>query len=478
MATPNLERLVGFHVPLTHSFDRLSHALSTRRGLKQKVWLLDERNEDSGEEEEAARGPYYHEAYDPTERFLSLNSNHDALSTLVLHQDEDQPSSHLGFRAIIGTLQSNPHVRHLALSGLSASAFTNLTLNTLPVGLLSLRLENLRGINDKGMLRFLNSPRASCVRKLSLVNIPLKSLPTISAIFSNSLSDLESFTIAQDRTPTLAPRIAVPDFRSSQLQYLHWEFRSEAGPPPALPSSYNSNASEQPCFPFKTSEPISCLATSLLAASIRDGTFPSLRNIRIPHDPQGLIQNLCKPLAATLTPYELASLASSTRISRSNGFSIEVQNIPFHAKVDRILVTAHRRSSARADSVTASSSTTATSSDQHALSPLRSRVAAHCRILAARKEEAMIIQVADPDGNVCASNVIGGYMGDIASRIDYVLDPDRGRVVKSGESGSEWLTGVRDLVGETQTLDVQRASCRHAVGSTVGRHALSVMDLF
>ena len=42
MACPNLERLVGFYPVYAHDFDRLTHALSTRKKLKEQVWLIGE----------------------------------------------------------------------------------------------------------------------------------------------------------------------------------------------------------------------------------------------------------------------------------------------------------------------------------------------------------------------------------------------------------------------------------------------------
>ncbi|KAH9871739.1 hypothetical protein J1614_005995 [Plenodomus biglobosus] len=486
MATPNLERLVGFQVPLTHSFDRLSHALSTRRNLREKIWLLDPGNGDSAsQEEEDAIGPYYHESHDPTERFLLLNSNHDALSTLVLQQEQGQISAYLSFRSIIGTLRLLPNLRHLVLSGLAASVFTNLALGALPAGLQSLRLGNLAGVNDRGLQRFVQSQHARSIKKLTLVNLSLKSITTLSEIFSANVPELKSFIIAQDRAPTLTAYTTVPGFHSPNLHFIHWDFRSEAGPPPRLPtSSSHPYPTEQLRFPFKTAEPISCLATSLLCTSIRDGAFPSLRRIRIPHDPQGLIQDLCKPLAAALAPHEVASLTAASRISSSNGSDIEIGDMPCAAKVDSVLVTAHARSSARADAVTGPALSTSKDAvaNQWGLSPLRSRVAAHVRILAARREEAMAIRVVGPDGRVCVDSALAGYMGDVASRISYELEADRswvfGNSVCGSSDRSEWLADVCDLVGGAQTGEQRRGSCRHAVGRAVGRGAVRVADLF
>ena len=59
MACPRLERLIGFHIPFSHAFDRLSHALSTRSSLKERVWMLTKADRNSTEEDDdQIRGHY------------------------------------------------------------------------------------------------------------------------------------------------------------------------------------------------------------------------------------------------------------------------------------------------------------------------------------------------------------------------------------------------------------------------------------
>lgn len=45
MVCPNLERLLGLSIPYHHEFDRLTHALSTRKRLKEHIWVLGEATE-------------------------------------------------------------------------------------------------------------------------------------------------------------------------------------------------------------------------------------------------------------------------------------------------------------------------------------------------------------------------------------------------------------------------------------------------
>jgi hypothetical protein len=93
MACPRLERLVGFHIPYTHSFDRLTHALSTRPYLKERLWSLSDEVNDFSDEEDQDLGRYYLAEFDINERFLELNSKQPRVSTLVMHQNQNQHQS-------------------------------------------------------------------------------------------------------------------------------------------------------------------------------------------------------------------------------------------------------------------------------------------------------------------------------------------------------------------------------------------------
>lgn len=483
MSMPNLERLVGFHIPLSSSFDRLSHALSTRVNLKEHVWLLADDNEGmSGDEDQAeALSSYYHAACDPVERFLELNANHTLLSTMVLHGSQGQATPYVNYRSIVGTLTLCPNLHHLAISGLAATSFTNLALCALPARLQSLRLENLAGVNDKGLQRFLKSPQATSIAKLTLINLELSNVSTVSNIFSRYLSELTSFTLVQIKAPAAIGHGFVPDFHSPSLRYLHWELRSEAGPPPALSTSIRSeDHSETTNFPFKSSEPICCLATSLLAASIQDGRFPALEKIRVPHDPQGVIQALCKPLATALTSSD-AMYFTTPRISYSNGFSIQLEDyVPLSPKIDRFATIAIS-SDSRADSTAGSPTFTANSAYQ-VLPPWRSRIAAQSRILAAKKDTFMTVRVTEPDGKVAMTRVIGGFVGESGSKTVYSLSPDSAMTTASISSGSreqsEWVTGIQELVDGGLGEESFRRKCAHFPGRKVGKKVVRVHDLF
>jgi hypothetical protein len=107
---------------------------------------------------------------------------------------------------------------------------------------------------------------------------------------------------------------------------------------------------------------------------------------------------------------------------------------------------------------------------------MRSRLAAQSRILAARKNAAMTIRVFDPEGEVRANKVIGGHVGRLDSKITYDLVAD---TETAGQSG--WITGMSDLVGDSEDegahMFERRVNCGHLV-SRGGRKVVGVEQLF
>jgi hypothetical protein len=479
MACPNLERLVGFHIPFTHCFDRLSHALSTRPKLKEK--LVSESIVDlSDDEEDDETGAYYFAACDPTERFLELNSNHSLLSTLVIHlQNFPQGSTVFNFRAIVGTLRQLPKLRNLAISNLPCTSFTNLTLSSLPPKLKSLRLENLPGIDDRGLQRFFSSHLMTTIETLVLVDLEVSSLVTIAHILSGHPTNLKAFTLAQYRAPSIPSESSIPDFFSPMLRYMHWEIRSDAGPLPPLSFVAPLDVSEEPAFPFTRVEPITCLATCLLAQSIREHAFPSLQRIRVPHDPQGLIQALCKPLATALLPCDIAMLHSVIGISSLNnsGFSTNKCGSPESVARDDTMVLPLKP---RTDSaVTLCNAYVA----EYKLTPLRSRLAAQARILAARKRALMTVRVYDPTGSLKTNRVVGGFIGQVDSQITYELRADRDRIsaaaIGDASEHNQWIVNVEDFVGGQHVQGVQMPDkLQKNCGHWMSKKAVMVEELF
>jgi hypothetical protein len=502
MACPNLERINGFHIPYTHAFDRLSYALSTRQKLKEKVWFLSESYMLEPDEEDFQDDPdtiYYHSSSDHTERFLQLNIQHPRLRTLVLHQQQPRISKPLTFRAIIGSIRHFPCLRHLCISGLSSTSFTNVTLNALPLNLHSLRLENLPGINDKGLQRFAKSDMSASLQNLKLVNLDIN-LVTISAFLSPHLANLKTFTLSQHRAPALpapeSPSTRIPTLWSPTLHSLHWEIRSQATlPAPTIQAPPNSPSllptvsdTEEPAATTTTTT-TACTATSLLATSIRHKHFPALKRLRAPHDPQGLLQKLCKPSVSALLPCDMALLTSPAirMFARSaaapvgegekeddgaggggggDGDAAGAGAGAAEADGDEGAGGDCDKGTAppRADSATSTpvaaespspfhgrfpaSTTTSTDLSVSAanlpVTPAHSRLQAQSRILAARKKPLMQIRIYDAEGKLGGSKTVGGYFGSLGSPIEYDLRPDRGC------DEGRWFAGLQDVVDRGQ----------------------------
>jgi hypothetical protein len=484
IACPNLERIVGFHVPYTHAFDRFSHALSTRPNLQERVWLLSDQEDEDDDYEEIEQAGCYLAACDPIERFLELNSHHLPLSRLVLHQELCQRPSLLNFRAVTVTLRQLPSLRHLSISGLAATSFTNLTLCALPPRLQSLRLENLRGIDDIGLQRFLTSKHTTSIERLALVDLELASLETISKVLSPHLASLKYFSFVQQKAPNHSPRTSAPIFCAPLLHCLHWEIRSDADPLSALAFVSPLDSSGPPSFPFTSSKSICCLATSSLADSIMSGGLPSLRRIRIPHDPQGVIQAICRPLATALLPSDtsLFAMPKPVLISAGPEALFEAQAPYSSGFSNQSFATLQ---SARADSaIVCSDSNTYV---PPIFTPARSRLLAHSRILNARKKAMMAVRVFDPNGDLKMDKVVGGFIGSIESKITYDLTPDRSCTLRYTEDRpcerSEWITNIEDLIGEREGQipvlhERFRGGCGHLISGRVGRDVVAVREMF
>ncbi|OAL00591.1 hypothetical protein IQ06DRAFT_222192 [Phaeosphaeriaceae sp. SRC1lsM3a] len=471
MACPMLERVVGFPLPFTHAYDRLSHALSTRANLREKL-VLSQAEMDSSDEEDDELGAYYLAACDPTERFLELNSNHAMLSTLVLH------STTLNFRAIIGTLRQLPSLRDLSISRLPSTSFTNMTLNALPSKLRSLRLDDLPGIDDKGLQRFTKSYEISSLEVLMLLNLELYDLNSVSSIFTARATSLKSFYLAQDRALRHCSGGPTPILSSRTLQYLHWEIRSDDGPLPTTPLS----SEDESTFPFTNSAPITCLATSLLARDIGDGNFPLLRRIRTPYDPQGLIQALCKPLATTLLPHDIAMLKLLSKEVDVRNFLLADDGLIHHLSKPKDYTIDEPRSP-RADSAIESLVSTSDWTESLRASE-RSRLAAQARILAARRAAFMTVRVYAPEGDLEFEKTLGGFIGLVESRITYDVGTDRDRDADTeSEARSEWLTDAEDLCEESSADSTHShvrklMTCGHHTVERLWNQTVLAEDLF
>jgi hypothetical protein len=282
MACPNLERFTGFYLPFDHEYDRLTHALSTRPYLKEKTWTLrgiEEGWDSKGVYVTNARPIRGDSSIDNGDVFLHYHANWRHLDTLMLF---GQDTGNLDYRAFVGTFRALPSLKHLLLSRFNKSQFNDRTLAALPLGLHSLRLQDLRGITEKGLYRLLDSSTVHSLRSLALVNMDLKSAWYLSRFFKTT-PHLTRFSLAQSVSPNLDTGhfLQEPYYASTTLRFLHWDIS-----PFAQPSISN------------------------IAASISAGAFPALRLLRAPCD-DGTLQALCRPVALIARPHDADMPASA-----------------------------------------------------------------------------------------------------------------------------------------------------------------------
>ncbi|KAL2824624.1 hypothetical protein BDW59DRAFT_83987 [Aspergillus cavernicola] len=286
MVCPNLERLLGLTIPFNHEFDRLTHALSTRRKLKEHTWILCEATETS---EASPRSTSCPGSLGPLQmfEFLDYHASWTNLETLMLYglnQTALEPS------VFLRMLDSLPSLRNLCVSNFDADAFADSALLCLPP-LETLRLENLSGITDAGLSQYTSRPESLTLKSLVLIEPNIDSLLVISKMLA-SLQSLERFKIVQtNKCPTLSTdgMVFQPLLASSDLKFLHWDVACPN------PTTALTRLDFAPFIkPLKHSE----TPNSHLAQSILSGGFPRLDALRAPSDiePPGALQAVCQPI--------------------------------------------------------------------------------------------------------------------------------------------------------------------------------------
>ncbi|KAK2750952.1 hypothetical protein FQN57_000027 [Myotisia sp. PD_48] len=284
MVCPNLERLLGLSIPYTHKFDRLTHALSTRRKLKEHIWIIG----DNPEATERARTQST-DILQPNQvyEFLSYHISWSNLESLMLHSLDCKGILEHG--VFLRMLNFLPSLQHLAVSHFDTDDFTDRSLLFLP-HLTSLRLENLPGITENGLARFVSRLEARSLESLTIIEQNISSLLVISKILA-SLTSLKRFQIVQSNVVPVLPEggmVFQPILASATLKYLHWDV--------ACPNAANA-LNHVDSHPF--SKPLAAVNTpnSHLAQSILHAGFPALEYLRAPLDidPLGALQASCRP---------------------------------------------------------------------------------------------------------------------------------------------------------------------------------------
>jgi hypothetical protein len=117
-------------------------------------------------------------------------------------------------------------------------------------------------------------------------------------------------------------------------------------------------------------------AIDSLAQSIKSGLFPSLRTLKAPSDPNGALQALCRPIHRQ---------------------SLTASDLKFFEMVDQ---------------------------DRYTRSLRLSRLQAQLHIREIRSRPSLSVVVSDEEDQTHQTHVIGSYLGDVRSKIEYLLEPD------------------------------------------------------
>jgi len=335
--------------------------------------------------------------------FLTHHSDWAYLQTLFLHCN---PCGTIDSALFVDIFYSLPSLENLHVSNFPASSFNDTTLLSLP-SLKSLRLDKLPGISASGLSNYASPARTDSLTSLSLIAIPLLSLPVLTRLFSH-MKSLTHFTISQAPSPSLPIGIDIylhPYLASPTLQYLHWEF---------------TNADDDE-------------ATQILAKSIVFQGFPSLRTIRAPTDHNGTLQRLCKPKERIELPgdrYRNVGMSGHARLNQS-------QSLP-NLSPTRSTFSGHGHSNSINSSLTKSPTRSAFSlnfdhlsshSDdlglrENGMNLVTARKMAQQRIDTAMTQPKFHIIIWDENGEFLERFAVGGFIGSIQSQISYSLKPD------------------------------------------------------
>ncbi|KAK5023883.1 hypothetical protein LTS07_009008 [Exophiala sideris] len=293
MACPNLEAFSGFTPFYNHTFDRLTHALSTRTKLRQHVWVIAE-NDEIRERSQRKLPPGLLDE----QQYFQFKLYHQQwkyLETLMLCSPGGLGV--IEYRLFKYVLRSLPSLKNLCIASFDADDFHDKTLLRVP-RVASLRLEECSGITEAGLTRWAARPRAAAIERLSLIHQYVTSLLTLSKMLA-SLDRLRKFTFVQtDTVPTLPTYsgavVFQPLLASKRLKFLHWDVFCNN-------EDVHARTDHVGCpQPGNTEicDDVALTANEHLAQSISYNGFPALIHLRAPRDtsPGGVLQSVCQPL--------------------------------------------------------------------------------------------------------------------------------------------------------------------------------------
>lgn len=417
MACPNLERFPGFYPAYSHEFSRIVHALSTREKLTERVWIINPSHfqrqkryafdaNDQYLTPILAPGPLHPEQ---CIQLLNYHMRWQNLQTLFFHCNPGGTIDSLLFSDIFNSLRA---LEHLHVSSFPAPSFNDSTLTSLPP-LRSLRLDNLPGITANGLSNYAAANSSDALTHLSLVSVPLLSLPVLARLFSH-LGSLTYFTLSQAASPALPIGVDIflhPYLASETLQYLHWELTS----------------------------PDDDVATDILGKSISFNGFPALRTVRAPTDFDGTLQKLCKPRHKIELPGDryrnMGPLGSQQGIPHSQS----LPNMPpsparstfsvghgLTGSINSSFVKSPTRSTFSLNMDHPQSQNTYDDDETRpaGMSLVAARRMAQNRVDVASTQPKFHIIVWDDAGKFVERFAVGGFVGDVQSKIFYSLKPD------------------------------------------------------
>ncbi|KPI34892.1 uncharacterized protein AB675_2260 [Cyphellophora attinorum] len=293
MACPNLRTFDGFIPFYNHTFDRLTHALSTRTKLEAHCWLIAENAEIDARAQHQVSG-----LMSPAQQaqFMRLHgswSMSGSLRRLALCSPGGRGVlEHDGF---VRVLRSFRALQELCMAGFDQDDFHDGTLvQAVPDTVSRLRLEELKGVTMNGLARWSAMPGKGAMEVLALVNMDLEVLKLGRIL--GGLERLRGLVVVQNEGEQQCTRddseveggvVMQPVIASASLEWIHWDVA------PSRPSSRSSGRGRS-----RQSRATSGVTPNQnLALSIQHGGFPRLRRLRAPRDanPIGALQDVCAP---------------------------------------------------------------------------------------------------------------------------------------------------------------------------------------
>ncbi|KAM3527611.1 hypothetical protein MY4038_006271 [Beauveria bassiana] len=437
MACPNLEVLVRPGATHDHdTFNRITHALSTRTNLKTMNWRIGA-SSGSGNDLIARPGSASHRESSSVfssalacmllpppplnaaqeTSFLGHHRQWNSLASLSVHC---LPGASLAPDTLLQrALACLPSLQHLHLSRVPGNAFGDAALLSLPA-LRSLTLAHLPGVTAGGLSAFATRPNSQPLRSLQLRHTPLTSLPALARLLSH-LPSLVSFALVQEFAPLMPTDDGdafalwmMPYLASRTLVRLHWDIV----------------ARHHRAHHHHRVQPAVSDADDILARSIEAGGFPALRTLRAPSDPDGIFQQLCRPREVIATSADRiwangGRCGSSHSRHRTGSLSSNNNSSSSSSSMGRLAVPSLPKS-ATAASLPTGGPFAAAPPAPHGTDLRAARMAAQARLDDARPRFRFQVQVHSDEGQLVDDFGLGGYVGTVGSPIHYSLDPDWG----------------------------------------------------